>query len=61
MPIQKRLLLDLNELGIPLDNFEGISFGPQLPDGSKSLILVSDDNFSELQVTEFLLFRLKAG
>ena len=59
MPIQKRLLLDLNDLGIPLDNLEGLSFGPQLPDGSQSLILVSDDNFNELQVTEFLLFRLK--
>ena len=59
MPIQKRLLLDLGELGIPLDNFEGLSFGPQLPDGSKSLILVSDDNFNELQVTDFLLFRFK--
>ncbi len=59
MPIQKRLLLDLNDLGIPLDNFEGLSFGAQLPDGSRSLVLVSDDNFNPLQVTEFLLFRLK--
>jgi len=61
LPIQKRLLLDLGDLGIPLDNFEGLSFGPQLPDGSQSLVLVSDDNFNELQVTEFLLFRLKAA
>ncbi len=59
MPIQKRLLLDLGDLGIPLDNYEGLSLGPQLPDGSRSLILVSDDNFNPLQVTEFLLFRLK--
>lgn len=59
MPIQKRLLLDLSELGIPLENFEGLTLGPQLPDGSSSLLVVSDDNFNELQVTEFLLFRLK--
>jgi hypothetical protein len=59
MPIQKRLLLDLSELSIPLDNFEGFTLGPQLPDGSSSLLVVSDDNFNELQVTEFLLFRLK--
>lgn len=61
MPIQKRLLLDLSDLNIPLDNFEGLTFGPQFPDGSPSIIAVSDDNFNELQVTEFLLFRLKTG
>ncbi len=61
VPIQKRLLLDLSDLNIPLDNFEGLTFGPQFPDGTPSLILVSDDNFNELQVTEFLLFRLQSG
>jgi hypothetical protein len=61
VPIQKRLLLDLGELNIPLDNFEGLTYGPQFPDGTPSLIAVSDDNFNELQVTEFLLFRLKSG
>lgn len=60
-PIYKRLLLDLTDLGIPLDNYEGMTLGPQLPDGSQSLILVSDDNFNDLQVTEFLLFRLRQG
>ncbi len=59
-PIYKRLLLDLTTLGIPLDNYEGMAIGPQLPDGSSSLILVSDDNFNELQTTEFLLFRLRS-
>lgn len=58
-PIQKKLLLDLNELGIPLDNLQGMTLGPRLPDGTQSLLLVSDDNFSDDQVTQFLLFRLK--
>ena len=58
-PIRKKLLLDLNQLGVPLDNLEGIAFGPQLPDGSKSLILVSDNNFSDQQETLFFLFRIK--
>lgn len=58
-PIRKQLLLDLNQLGIVLDNLEGIALGPQLPDGSQSLVLVSDDNFNPQQVTQFLLFRLK--
>lgn len=58
-PVKKKLLLDLSELGIYLDNFEGMALGPHLPDGRQSLLLVSDDNFSDTQVTQFLLFRLK--
>ncbi len=58
-PIRKQLLLDLRALGIRLDNLEGMTLGPQLPDGSPSLVLVSDDNFRSEQVTQFLLFRLK--
>ena len=57
-PLHKQLLLDLEDLGIYLDNLEGMTLGPRLPDGSNSLILVSDNNFSEDQVTQFLLFRL---
>lgn len=59
VPIRKRLVLDLNTLDIPLDNLEGMTLGPRLPDGSNSLILLSDNNFSPDQVTQFLLFRLR--
>lgn len=58
-PIYKERLLDLAELGIPLDNLEGMTLGPRLPDGTQSLLLVSDDNFSDFQVTQFLMFRLR--
>jgi hypothetical protein len=47
----KRLLLDLDELGIPLDNVEGMTFGPH-----RSLVLVSDNNFAPAQFTQFLVF-----
>ncbi|HEU4449570.1 MAG TPA: esterase-like activity of phytase family protein [Gaiellaceae bacterium] len=57
-PVRKRLLLDLDELGIPLDNVEGMAFGPDLPDGRRSLVLVSDNNFAPAQFTQFLLFAL---
>ncbi|MBW4582265.1 MAG: esterase-like activity of phytase family protein [Tildeniella nuda ZEHNDER 1965/U140] len=57
--IPKKLLLDLSFLDVPLDNLEGMAIGPRLPDGSRSLLLVSDDNFRDEQVTQFLLFRLK--
>ncbi len=58
-PIRKKLLLDLTTLGIPLDNLEGMALGPQLPGGSPSLVLLSDDNFRLGQVTQVLLFRLQ--
>ena len=58
-PAQKRLLLDLETLKIPLDNIEGLTFGPALADGSRGLILVSDNNFSPLQETQILGFQIK--
>jgi len=56
--IKKKLLLDLSELGIYLDNLEGMTLGPRLADGSQSLLLVSDNNFNDIQLSQFLLFRL---
>jgi 3-phytase len=55
-PAQKELLLDFSELGIPLDNIEGLTFGPTLADGRRSLIVVSDNNFSPTQFTQILAF-----
>ena len=54
----KELVLDLDRLGIPLDNVEGMTFGPRLPDGRRSIVLVSDDNFAAAQCTQFLLFAM---
>jgi hypothetical protein len=57
--IYKQLVLDLTTTGIKLDNLEGMTLGPRLPDGSQSLILISDDNFNPQQVTQLLLFRIR--
>ena len=54
--VQKTQLLDLDTLGLPLDNVEGMTLGPNLPDGRRSLLLVSDNNFAATQFTQFLLF-----
>jgi hypothetical protein len=59
-PVEKELLLDLDELGIPLDNVEGMAFGPDLADGRRTLVLVSDNNFAPAQFTQFLLFAFSA-
>ena len=40
--------------GLLLDNIEAIAWGPVLANGNRSLILVSDNNFSRLQTTQFL-------
>ncbi|MGV7210797.1 esterase-like activity of phytase family protein [Oxalobacteraceae bacterium A2-2] len=56
-PLAKRLLLDLDRIGLPqLDNLEGMAWGPPLRSGHRSLVLVSDDNFSPQQVTQLLVF-----
>jgi hypothetical protein len=59
--IKKKLVLNLDDLKIKLDNIEGMAIGPKLPDGSQSLLLVSDNNFNRLEITQFLWFRLKVS
>ncbi|MDP9491552.1 MAG: esterase-like activity of phytase family protein [Actinomycetota bacterium] len=54
----KSLLLNLDALGLPLDNVEGMAFGPRLRGGKRTLLLVSDNNFAASQFTQFLLFTI---
>jgi hypothetical protein len=55
-PVRKSLVLDLDDLHLTLDNLEGMTLGPRLPDGSRALLLMSDNNFTPGQVSQFLLF-----
>ena len=41
---------------VRLDNTEGMCWGPDLPNGHKTLLFVSDDNFNPRQITQFLAF-----
>jgi hypothetical protein len=54
--MSRQLLLELPIpfIGLLLDNIEAIAWGPVLANGNRSLILVSDNNFSRLQTTQFL-------
>ncbi len=52
--VAKTLLLKLSNLGLALDNIEGMTFGPDLEDGRRTLILVSDNNFSADQMTQLI-------
>jgi hypothetical protein len=57
-PVSKKLLLNMESIGPSIYNVEGITFGPKLPNGHQSLIMVADDNFSPLDKTQFLLFEI---
>ena len=59
VPARKRLLLDLEKIGLErVDNIEGISWGPRLENGRRSLVMISDDNFNAQQVTQILAFEV---
>ncbi|MDH3755771.1 MAG: esterase-like activity of phytase family protein [Acidimicrobiia bacterium] len=57
-PVSKRTVFAFDDLGIPIDNIEGMTFGPRLPDGRQSLVIVSDNNFSPGQFTQFIVLAL---
>jgi hypothetical protein len=55
VPVSQREVFAFDDLGIPIDNIEGLTFGPDLPDGRRTLVIVSDNNFSEAQFTQFIV------
>lgn len=58
IPAKKSLLLNMDDLGIYIDNIEGITFGPLLPNGHKTLIFIADNNFAAWQRSQVLLFEV---
>ncbi|MFV8323276.1 esterase-like activity of phytase family protein [Flavobacterium sp. LS2R12] len=54
----KKLVLNMDDLGFFIDNIEGLTFGPKLANGNPSIIFVSDNNFSDKQKTQILVFEL---
>ena len=58
-PVTKTEVLDLTTLGLTLDNLEGMTFGPRLADGRRSVLVVSDNNFTPDQVSQFLLLAVR--
>ena len=59
-PAPKTLVADFATLGLSrLDNTEGMTWGPALQHGNRSsrtLVVVSDDNFRSAQTTQFAAF-----
>jgi hypothetical protein len=54
-PVSQREVFAFDSLGIPIDNIEGLTFGPPMPDGRQTLIVVSDNNFNPGQFTQFIV------
>jgi hypothetical protein len=63
--VKKELVADLSVF-VPLletgkkklDNMEAMTFGPELPNGNHTLLIMSDDNFNKRQRTLILAFEL---
>ena len=58
VPVTKKLLLNMDNLGIYIDNIEGVTFGPTLPNGHKTLLFIADNNFTQIEKTQLLLFEV---
>ncbi|MDI3405555.1 esterase-like activity of phytase family protein [Streptomyces cavernicola] len=55
VPMRKQLVADFDDLGLStVDNTEGMTWGPTLPNGERTLLLISDDNFVEDAVTQIV-------
>lgn len=59
-PMTREVLLEMpiTYQGVKLDNIEGLSWGPVLANGHRSLVLVADNNFDDSQSTQFLAFEV---
>ena len=57
-PVSQRQVFAFDDLGIPIDNIEGMTFGPPLADGRQTLVIVSDNNFNATQFTQFIVLAL---
>lgn len=58
IPAKKTLLLNMDSLGFYTDNIEGVTLGPVLPNGNKSLLFIADNNFNPLEKAQLLLFEI---
>ncbi len=56
--LPKKLLLNMDSLGIFIDNIEGVTLGPRLDNGKQSLIFIADNNFNFFEKSQLLLFEL---
>ena len=56
--LKKKLLFDFDSLNSHIDNIEGVTFGPKLPNENGTLIFCVDNNFAKNQAQQFFLFEV---
>jgi hypothetical protein len=60
VPLQKRLIIDFSKAGVTAHaNLEGMTFGPERPDGSTELLMISDNNFRADRPSHVILVSLR--
>lgn len=59
-PVHKKLLADMADFDLStVDNIEGMTWGPTLRNGTRTLLLVSDNNFAATQVTQVIALGIR--
>jgi len=58
IPANKKLLLNMDSLGVFTDNIEGVTFGPRLKNNHQTLLFIADNNFNSFQRSQVLLFEI---
>lgn len=58
IPATKKLLLNMDSLGIFTDNIEGVTFGPRLKNNHQTLLFIADNNFNSFQKSQVFLFEI---
>ncbi len=62
VPLKKKKIFDFTgdlekqRKGKSVQNFEALSWGPTLADGRKTLLVMTDNNFSKKEITELIVF-----
>ncbi|NOT75927.1 MAG: esterase-like activity of phytase family protein [Cyclobacteriaceae bacterium] len=58
-PLVKTLVLDFSNIGIrDTDNIETFAWGKTLPNGNRTMVFVTDNNFSATQIFKFYVFEI---
>jgi hypothetical protein len=61
-PVRKKLIADMADFDLStVDNIEGMTWGPKLRNGTRTLLLVSDDNFAATQVTQVVALAIRGA
>ncbi len=60
LPVSKRLVLDLTQLGLSkVDDLEAVTWGPTLSDGARTMVFVSDNELKSYKRTQLIAVKVR--